>query len=189
LCWRYVFLVILRQLLQKRPGGIFVFAVMVVWISKEVRFVICSCPSLLTCSTIYFCAYLPSWFFFKCMFGASLTKSTSMVFQCVRKWWKEKKNYPEKKRSVFVFYQNDRFRKIHMLNATKLGFMMLCLMPVLRDLFEKTNIYFLRCCRFVMLFLLQESWTLHLFCLSWMRTPSGMMTGICFKGILSWIYL
>lgn len=97
MCWRYVFLVILRQLLQKRPGGIFVFAVMVVWISKEVRFVICSCPSLLTCSTIYFCAYLPSWFFFKCMFGASLTKSTSMVFQCVRKWWKEKKIILRKK--------------------------------------------------------------------------------------------
>lgn len=69
MCWRYVFLVILRQLLQKRPGGIFVFAVMVVWISKEVRFVICSCPSLITCSTIYFCAYLPSWFFLNVCLG------------------------------------------------------------------------------------------------------------------------
>lgn len=33
------------------------------------------------------------------------------------------------------------------------------------------------CCRFVMQFLLQESWMLHLYFQSWMQTPSGMTTG------------
>ena len=124
---------------------------------------------------IFVCIFQAVFFFWKCMSGASLTKSTSMVFQCVGKWWKEF-FYPCEK-EVF-FYQNNRFREIHMLKCCQVRYY--DVMPFLRDLYEKIDVYFLCCCRFVMLFLLQESWTLHLFCLSWMQTPSGMMTGMCF---------